>query len=204
MAAQFPSLNSGNHSITDANGTNESRRNEARVRSVVSLYGYGDFSWHESFSSSSYYQRMTPISQREAYETVSNQPISEEPLLSQRKLFYIYARQRGLWRSVVLRGEESEDSLSKYSFYEQPIFSRTQSEVGSQFPATFLCHGTFDGDIPFEEFTRLKDYLTKKGIPLQSRTIEKSYHFFARATREEKLKLVEDITAFIEQSFRSE
>jgi acetyl esterase/lipase len=197
-----------NH-LSDASDAKASRSPLGRVCCVVSLYGYGDFDWHGSYSSSAIYRRLAPISQREAYETVSSNPIAEEMLLSQRKLFYIYLRQRGLWRSVVLGEDDCEERLPNYSLFEQitalnsKIRSDSPTNNASHYPATFLCHGTGDDDVPYEEFKRLQQFFTIQSIPVQAKTIQSGDHFFAQTPRELKLELVDEITEFIMQSIRA-
>lgn len=154
-------------------------------RAVVSLYSYSDFAW--ASTPSFYYRKLVQINQQEAYASIGSTVISEEPLISNRKLFYIFLRQRGLWKDVVFG-----DQLENESDFD------ITSKISSSYPPTFLVHGTDDNDVPYDEFKKLDNlFRSLKVDHYQSESVKGGNHFLSTVSAIEKTELIEKLTSFV-------
>ena len=67
-----------------------------KPRAIVSFYGYGDLVGSWATSPSKYYCQKDKVSKEVAYKLITNKILTEASI-EERFLFYVYARQNGVW-----------------------------------------------------------------------------------------------------------
>jgi len=105
---------------------------------------------------------------------VSEQALSEYPKSSNRKLFYLYCRQQGLWPKEVA-GFDPDTERDKFRPY-CPV-----QNVTPDYPPTMLCHGMKDNDVPYEQSVRLAAELARVGVPHEFMPLQGAGHGFGGA-----------------------
>ena len=142
------------------------KRVEPRLSAVVSYYGYGDIvgAWY-SQPDSFYCQSEPLVTLDQARAAVSEAPLSEGP--SERRPFYMYCRQQGLWPSEV--GGMDLASLEAFC---------PERHVGPNYPPTLLAHGTADTDVPYQCSVDLATALARAGVQHHLLTIPNGSHGF--------------------------
>lgn len=142
---------------------------ENKPDAIVSFYGYGNIAGDWYAKPSSYYCTKPKVGREQAMSCVGTSPLSEGP--QERAGFYLYLRQNGLWNEMVagLSPEKSYDRLVKYC----PAFN-----IGSDYPATLMAHGTDDTDVPYEESAFMAKKLGEAGIQHELVTVENGIHGF--------------------------
>lgn len=110
---------------------------------ILSYYGYGFLTdqWFET--PSSYYAQFPPVAES-CLPGPDEAPFCEAPL-DQYYDRYIYARQQGLWKSLIYEGRD------KYFYRDYTL--RLADSLGAPL---FAAHSTGDTDVPYEEFRALQ------------------------------------------------
>ncbi|HIG29660.1 MAG TPA: alpha/beta hydrolase [Verrucomicrobiales bacterium] len=121
-------------------------RVQPRPQVLLSLWGYGDLigDWYSQPSSYERHYRIK-MSETEAWKQVSGKAIANS---ADREghggAFYQFCRQKGLWPKAV-SGWNPVNQAEKF-FPFMPM-----KNVTSDFPPTFLIHGTQDTDVPHQQ-----------------------------------------------------
>jgi acetyl esterase/lipase len=144
-----------------------------KPRAIVSFYGYGDISAKWAMNPSTYYCQKERIPRELAMKLVSNKILSEGPV-QDRYLFYLYARQQGVWVQEITGIASSNDELMRFC----PIY-----HVTGEYPPTLFLHGTNDTDVPYEQSVFMRAAVIKHGvygrlisIPNGEHAFEKDFH----------------------------
>ncbi|MCK3657797.1 hypothetical protein A4G18_03505 [Pasteurellaceae bacterium Pebbles2] len=110
------------------------------IAGILSFYGYGFLTdgWYDS--PSAYYAKLPKI-EESTFQALTKTPQVE----TDRNAFasYIYARQTGLWKSLIYQGRD------KFFYLD---YSLRASELNLPL---FFAHATGDPDVPFAEFNAL-------------------------------------------------
>ncbi|CEG26924.1 alpha/beta hydrolase [Bacillus sp. B-jedd] len=143
-----------------------------KPRAIVSFYGYGDISAKWANEPSAFYRKKELIPRELALGLRSKEIISEGPIEG-RYLYYLYARQQGVWVQEVtgLNPVHNNEEILKLS----PIH-----QVGPEFPPTLFLHGTKDTDVPYEQSVYMRAALVKKGVSAKLITIPNGEHVFEK------------------------
>ena len=146
-------------------------RAEPRPTAVVSFWGYGDLvgDWYSQPSDHPRHNQR-PISAKEAYAQVGGPPISEAPDRDgDGWVFYIYARQNGLW-PIAVSGWDPHAELERFYPF-MPV-----KNVTSEFPPTMLIHGTDDTDVPYEQSRMMASEFEEHGVDYDLVTVPGAEH----------------------------
>jgi acetyl esterase/lipase len=142
-----------------------------RPKGIAALYGYGSLTG-DWYSQPSLHPRHNEkkISQQEALAQSDGKIVSDH---TRRKgsgsVIYTYYRQQGTW-------PEEVSGFDRATVAEQIVPYEPLKNVTSEYPPTFLAHGTADTDVPYEESKRFSDELAKNGVSHQLITIEEGEH----------------------------
>ncbi len=141
-----------------------------KPRAIVSFYGYGDISTKWAAEPSAFYRQNELIPRELALKLLSNEIISEGPIET-RYLYYLYARQHGVWVQEIT----GLDPASKQAELLQlcPIH-----QVNPDYPPTLFLHGTMDTDVPYEQSVFMRAALLKKDVSARLITIPDGEHVF--------------------------
>jgi len=146
-----------------------------RPRAIVSFYGYGDVTGPWYTQPSEFYSRQFPaISQSLAFRAVGEREISNGPitgLAEGRGAVYLYARQQGVWPSLVADHDPVAERQWFASF--EPV-----RNLSPEYPPTMLLHGEADTDVPYEKSVRMADELKGLGVPCEFVTNPEWGHLF--------------------------
>jgi acetyl esterase/lipase len=141
-----------------------------KPRAIVTFYGYGDLSAKWAMNPSSFYRQKESIPRELALKLLSDRIISEGPV-QERYLFYLYARQHGVWVQEITGIPSSNDELMKLC----PIYHVTE-----EYPPTLFLHGTNDSDVPYEQSVYMRAALIKNGVYGRLITIPNADHVFEK------------------------
>jgi acetyl esterase/lipase len=147
-------------------------RLKPRPKALVSYYGYGNITGDWYAQPDPYYNLGPAISKEQALRAVGDSVISE-PRSRDRRQFYLYCRQQGLWPEEVC-GHDPEKEYAWYSNYE-PLRNVTRV-----YPPTILLHGRKDTDVPFEQSFLMAEALKHHGIDYEFITNPDWGHGFDR------------------------
>jgi acetyl esterase/lipase len=141
-----------------------------KPRAIVSLYGYGDLVGSWAVSPSKYYCQKDKVSRELAYKLITNRIVTEASV-DERFLFYVYARQNGVWIEEITGVNPLNNKEGLYPFCP----NRT---VTPEFPPTLLLHGTNDTDVPYEQSVFMRAALIKQSVSARLITIPNGEHVF--------------------------
>jgi acetyl esterase/lipase len=141
-----------------------------KPRAIVSLYGYGDLVGSWAVSPSKYYCQKDKVSKELAYKLITNRIVTEASV-DERFLFYVYARQNGVWIEEITGVNPLNNKEGLYPFCP----NRT---VTPEFPPTLLLHGTNDTDVPYEQSVFMRAALIKQSVEAKLITIPNGEHVF--------------------------
>jgi acetyl esterase/lipase len=141
-----------------------------KPRAIVSLYGYGDLVGSWAVSPSKYYCQKDKVSKELAYKLITNRIVTEASV-DERFLFYVYARQNGVWIEEITGVNPLNNKEGLYPFCP----NRT---VTPEFPPTLLLHGTNDTDVPYEQSVFMRAALIKQSVSARLITIPNGEHVF--------------------------
>lgn len=123
---------------------------------LVSMYGYGDIVGKWYTEPSLFYCKQSLVSEAIARAAVGTKPVSQPSLPNNRRLFYLFCRQQGLWPQEVT-GYNPKTEPEAFTPY-CPIQNITNS-----YPPTLLLHGDDDTDVPCEQSEIMAKKLEEKG-----------------------------------------
>jgi acetyl esterase/lipase len=137
---------------------------------IVSFYGYGDLIGSWATSPSKYYCQKDIVSKELAYKLITNQIITEASV-EERFLFYVYARQNGVWIEEITGVNPLNNKEDLYPFCPN-------RNITKEFPPTLLLHGTKDTDVPYEQSVFMRAPLIKQSVDVRLITIPNGEHVF--------------------------
>lgn len=142
-----------------------------RPKGIAALYGYGSLTgdWYSQPSPHARHNEKK-ISREEALAQSDGAVVSDH---TKRKgsgsVIYTYYRQQGTW-------PEEVSGFDRATVAEEIVPYEPLKNVTSDYPPTFLAHGTDDTDVPYEESKMFSDELEKNGVSHQLITIEQGEH----------------------------
>jgi acetyl esterase/lipase len=141
-----------------------------KPRAIVSLYGYGDLVGSWAASPSKFYCQKDTVSKELAYKLITDRIVTEASV-EERFLFYVYARQNGVWIEEITGVNPLNNKEDLYPFCP----NRNVTKV---FPPTLLLHGTKDADVPYEQSVFMRAALIKQSVDARLITIPNGEHVF--------------------------
>ena len=148
-------------------GTFQNRPND-----IISFYGYGDILGDWYSCPSSHYCKSSLVSENEAKKCITSNILTHADY-PERWPLYLHARQTGSWASLVsgYKASEISEKLVPYC----PILN-----IDSQYPPTFLLHGSNDTDVPVEQSKDMYSALLDMNIKTQIYIQQNGEHGFDR------------------------
>jgi len=146
---------------------------QPRPKALVSYYGYGDIIGEWYSKPDPFYCKKPRVSREKADAAVSDHIISEPPKGKPRHFFYLYCRQNGLWPKEVA-GFDPHTEPEKFKPY-CPV-----QNVTPGYPPTFLCHGTKDTDVPYDQSVQMAAALARNGVPHEVIPLQGADHGFPK------------------------
>lgn len=140
-------------------------------KALVSMYGYGDIDGPWYTKPSSFYCQQPLVEESTARASVGTQVISEISQPNNRRFFYLYCRQHGLWPKEVT-GYNPEVQRQAFDQF-CPI-----RNVTALYPPTILLHGDKDTDVPYEQSAAMAKKLEETGVEYQLVTVSGKGHGF--------------------------
>jgi acetyl esterase/lipase len=137
---------------------------------IVSFYGYGDLIGSWAASPSKYYCQKDIVSKELANKLITNQIITEASV-EERFLYYVYARQNGIWIEEITGVNPLNNKEDLYPFCPN-------RNITNEFPPTLLLHGTKDTDVPYEQSVFMRAALIKQSVDVRLITIPNGEHVF--------------------------
>lgn len=159
-------------------------------RAVVSFFGYGDIIGDWYAKPAPYYLGLPSVTEATAWGAVGDESVAELPLHHDRREFYVYLRQRGLWPKVVGGDRPLED------FCPERLVTRS-------YPPTLLFHGEADTDVPFEQSLRMAAALDVTGVRHQLKVIPGASHSFDRAGDAAARDAITQAVGFLKATFET-
>ncbi|MEH7254058.1 alpha/beta hydrolase [Neobacillus niacini] len=141
-----------------------------KPRAIVSFYGYGDLVGSWATSPSKYYCQKDNVSKELAYQLITNEVLTEASI-EERFLFYVYARQNGVWIEEITGVNPVHNKDALYSFCPNRL-------VTKEYPPTLLLHGTKDTDVPYEQSVFMRAAIIKESVEAKLITIPNGEHVF--------------------------
>lgn len=158
---------------------------EPPPRAVVSFFGYGDITGDWYSKPDPYYLTFPAVTQEAAWAVVGSQPVAELPTGRDRRQFYLYLRQQGLWPSVV----GGRHALEGYC--PDRLATLTSSP-------TLLIHGDADTDVPHEQSLSMARALRAVDVPCEVNIVPGAPHSFDRKIETPVArKAIADAVAFL-------
>ena len=139
-------------------------------KALISFYGYGNIAGDWYAKPDPFYNTFDQITEEEAYSVVGEQELVDgtDP---ERRQFYLWCRQNGLWPKKV-GGHEPIEELDWFTPYSP------DENVDGNYPPTLLLHGTADTDVPYEQSVHMAGRLAEAGVEHKFITIENGPHGF--------------------------
>lgn len=125
-------------------------------QALVAFYGYGDITGPWANQPDPFYNTQPAISREEAYRAVYGPVISTAPA-SERKRFYHYCRQQGIWATAVVGHNPTIDPTDRARY-------NPRDGISHDYPPTLLLHGDQDTDVPHEQSVRMARELARRGV----------------------------------------
>jgi dipeptidyl aminopeptidase/acylaminoacyl peptidase len=141
---------------------------------LVSYWGYGDIAGAWYARPDPFYSRQPLVPKEEAYKAVGTAVLSDGSGKDNRKRFYLYCRQQGLWPKEVA-GLDPDKELNALNAF-CPLH-----HVTAKYPPTLLIHGTKDTDVPYEQSDLMDKELRRKGVKHELLTVKDAGHGLAGA-----------------------
>lgn len=140
-------------------------------KALVSFYGYGDIDGPWYCKPDPFYCQQPLVTESTARAAVGTRIISEISPPNNRRLFYLYCRQQGLWPKEVTGYDPEIESEAFAPFC--PI-----RNITARYPPTLLLHGDKDTDVPYEKSVAMAKKLAGVGITHQLITMSGKGHGF--------------------------
>jgi acetyl esterase/lipase len=161
-----------------------------RPRALVSYYGYGDITGPWYTQPDEFYRRQPLVSKEESYQSVGSRALSELPISNQRRRFYLYCRQNGIWPNEV-SGHDPHGEPQWFAPY-CPI-----RNVTADYPPTFLIHGTDDTDVPYAESKNMAAKLAESNVKHEFITVAGAGHGLSGAKSDEVAEFARRAADFV-------
>ena len=142
---------------------------EPRPKALVAFWGYGDIVGDWYSRPDPFYLRQPAVSREEALAAVGSAAIAEPPAVHDRRKFYLYCRQQGLWPKEV----SGHDPSTEDRWFEPYCPVRN---VTRQYPPTMLVHGTADTDVPYAQSELMAARLKQAGVEHRLVTVPDGAH----------------------------
>ena len=143
---------------------------------IVSFYGYGDLLGSWATSPSKYYCQKDIVSKELAYKLITDRIITEASV-EERFLFYVYARQNGVWIEEITGVNPVHNKEALYPFCPN-------RQVTKEYPPTLLLHGTKDTDVPYEQSVFMRAAIIKEKVEAKLITIPNGEHVFDKNSQD--------------------
>ncbi len=140
-------------------------------KALVSIYGYGDIdgSWYSK--PDPFYCLEPLVTESVARAAVGTHTISEISRPNNRRFFYLYCRQHGVWPQEVTGHNPAIEPEAFDPFC--PI-----RNVTTQYQPTLLIHGDKDTDVPYDKSVAMAKKLEEVGVEHQLLTVLGKGHGF--------------------------
>jgi acetyl esterase/lipase len=161
---------------------------------LVSAYGYGDLigDWY-STPSPHFGHRRIKMSETDARAQVAGPAIANNrDRKGNASAFYELCRQKGLWPHAVSGWDPRSEAEKFYPFM-------AVKNVTTQFPPTYLMHGTADTDVPYEQSVIMAAEFKKHGVPHEFITLDNGEHDFSGADPAQVEKAYLGALAFVKK-----
>jgi fermentation-respiration switch protein FrsA (DUF1100 family) len=144
---------------------------EPRPVALVAYFGYGDIDGPWLTNPSQHYRKTVPlISEEQARAVIGDTVLTGSlPGGKDRKQYYLYCRQNGLWPHAVT-GWDPMRQREKFTPY-CPVRS-----LPDDYPPLLMIHGTSDTDVPVDTSIAMADALTKRKLPHELILIPNAEH----------------------------
>lgn len=156
---------------------------EPRPRALIAYWGYGDVDGAWYTEPSAFYLKQPLVKKEDAYAGVNKGVLTgteNNAQLRERRRFYLYLRQKGLWTKEVTGFDPKEhEELDPYC----PVRNITKD-----YPPILMIHGTMDDDVPYELSAAMAKELERKNVPHELITVVGAGHGLAGGDP----KMVED------------
>lgn len=144
---------------------------EPRPAALVAYFGYGDIDGPWLTEPSEHYRKtVPPISEQEASAVVGGEVLTGGvPGGKDRKQYYLYCRQNGLWPHAVT-GWDPQREHDKFTPY-CPV-----RNLPADYPPILMIHGTADTDVPVDTSIAMDKALTERKLPHELILIPNAEH----------------------------
>jgi acetyl esterase/lipase len=142
-------------------------------KALIAFYGYGNIAgeWYskpDPFYSSEY----DLFTEEQAHAAVGTEEITDGSADPNRRNFYLWCRQNGLWASRVA----GHDPVNETDWFTP--YSPEDNVRPNEYPPTLLIHGNNDTDVPYEQSVLMASKLKASGTEHNFITIENGPHGF--------------------------
>lgn len=133
---------------------------EPRPVALVAYFGYGDIDGPWLTTPSQHYRTtVSPISEEDARRVIDSEVLTQSaPGGKDRKQFYLYCRQNGLWPREVT-GWDPVTERDKFRPY-CPV-----RNLPADYPPILMIHGTADTDVPVDTSIAMAHALAERKLP---------------------------------------
>jgi len=161
-----------------------------RPKALAAFWGYGDITGAWYSRPDPFYLKQPPVSKEEALASVTASAVSQPPPKNNRRLFYLYCRQQGIWPQQV----GGHDPFKENRWFD--LYSPIRN-VDAAYPPTMLVHGTADTDVPYEQSKMMAERFTKAGVEHQFVTVPDGGHGIGNIPAEQQDRIYRDAAAFL-------
>jgi acetyl esterase/lipase len=160
---------------------------------LVSIYGYGDITAPCFNNPDPFYCQQPLVEEAMARESVGTHTLSETLQPNNRRFFYLYCRQHGVWPKEITGYDPANEPEAYEPFC--PI-----RHITAQYPPTILLHGDKDTDVPYEQSVAMAKKLAEHGVDYQLITLlGKGHNFDINLDDPDVAKAINSVFAFLKQ-----
>jgi len=167
---------------------------QPRLRAIVSFYGYGDIigDWYRLPDPC--YRRQPLVTEAEARAVVGSAPVCSHAGWEDRRPFYLYCRQQGLWPKEVAGFDPETDREAFTPFC--PV-----RNITPDYPPILLLHGDQDTDVPYQQSVLMAEALSRAGVPHELITLPNGPHGFDEGDTPAANAAFERVLVFLRECF---
>ena len=145
-------------------------RAEPRPTVLVAFWGYGDLVGDWYSKPSEFYRKQPLVKKSDFAQIVGGAAVTNGSVNSnQRRAFYLYCRQNGVWPQRV-SGFDPIEQAKQFAPFE-PVRGVTK-----EYPPTLLIHGTVDTDVPYEQSVLMEKQFKQHQVPHKFVTVPNAGH----------------------------